>query len=132
MKTLSIPQVGSKVRVTTRYKDIYIYAKNPYRDQVYEGEVVNPDKWMDTDSFKVFTGNPELPYSIISASNVHDVKYITGGSGRAVKSDIKTFTVKGSKGEVYTVTQTGTRWNCSCVGFQFRRQCKHIKEKQNA
>jgi len=132
MKTLSIPQVGSKVRVTTRYKDIYIYAKNPYREQVYEGEVVNPDKWMDTDSFKVFTGNPNLPYSVISASNVSDVKYITGGSGRAVKSDVKTFSVTGSKGEVYTVTQTGTRWNCSCVGFQFRRQCKHIKEKQGA
>ena len=132
MKTLSIPQVGSKVRVTTRYKDIYIYARNPYREQVYEGEVVNPDKWMDTDSFKVFTGNPDLPYSVISASNVSDVKYITGGAGRAVKSDVKTFSVKGSKGEVYTVTQTGTRWSCSCVGFQFRRQCKHIKVKQGA
>jgi len=132
MKTLSIPQIGSRVRVTTRYREIYIHATSPFKDRVLEGEIVNPDKWMDQDNFKLFTGNPEFPYSIINVNNVHDIKYLTGGSGRSLVNDTKTFTVKGSKGDTYTVTQVGTRWTCTCHGFQFRRSCRHIKEKQDA
>lgn len=132
MKTLSIPSIGSRVLVTTRYRDIYIFAKSPFRDRTFEGEVVPSDKWMDQDNFKLFTGNPDFPYSVINVNNVHDIKYIQGQAGKSVKSDVKTFTIKGSKGDSYTVTQAGTKWSCSCVGFQFRRQCKHVKEAQNA
>jgi uncharacterized Zn finger protein len=26
------------------------------------------------------------------------------------------------------VTRNGKGWNCTCPGFQFRRQCKHVSE----
>lgn len=46
-----------------------------------------------------------------------------------------TYQVKGSKGNMYTVTQRGNVWNCECRGYQFRRDCKHIqnlrKEKES-
>ena len=35
--------------------------------------------------------------------------------------------VKGSNGDTYYVTNG----KCSCKGFQFRGQCKHVKEMEN-
>jgi hypothetical protein len=130
MKTLKLPDLGSRVRVTTRHKEIYIYATSPWRDTAYEGVVVSSNKWDQPGTFKLHTGNPDWPDSVISMDSVHDIKYLSGQAGRAVSVGTKSWTVTGSKGDVYTVTQTGTRWNCTCSGFQFRRACKHVKEKQ--
>ena len=41
--------------------------------------------------------------------------------------DTKSIEVKGSKGQKYTVTKTGSTWKCECRGFAFRRDCKHIQ-----
>ena len=40
--------------------------------------------------------------------------------------------IKGSKGNVYTVSiDENGRGNCTCSGFAFRRSCKHIEEVKN-
>jgi hypothetical protein len=39
----------------------------------------------------------------------------------------KSWTVSGSKGDKYIVEKTDTGYNCSCSGFRFRGQCKHIE-----
>jgi len=36
--------------------------------------------------------------------------------------------VSGSKGDLYIVTLEDGVYNCSCPGFKFRGNCKHIKE----
>ena len=36
--------------------------------------------------------------------------------------------VVGSKGEIYIVEKTETSYNCSCAGFRFRGDCKHVKQ----
>lgn len=36
--------------------------------------------------------------------------------------------VAGSKGEIYVVEKTETSYNCSCTGFRFRGDCKHVKQ----
>ena len=36
--------------------------------------------------------------------------------------------VKGSKGDEYRVTENRGEWSCSCSGFRFRGQCRHITE----
>ncbi len=36
--------------------------------------------------------------------------------------------VKGSSGKEYQITKVGSRYSCSCPGFQFRNKCKHIEE----
>ena len=39
----------------------------------------------------------------------------------------RVFEVKGSKGDVYKVTELNGNLSCSCSGFRFRGDCKHVK-----
>jgi hypothetical protein len=38
--------------------------------------------------------------------------------------------VAGSRGDVYKVTEVRGEWSCTCSGFRFRSDCKHIKQVQ--
>lgn len=42
----------------------------------------------------------------------------------------RTWLVSGSKGSTYTVTEADRGLVCTCSGFQFRGQCKHINQVQ--
>ena len=46
--------------------------------------------------------------------------------------DEKNWTVKGSKGNFYTVRLKGGQYTCTCAGFGWRRKCRHITEIKNA
>ncbi len=41
------------------------------------------------------------------------------------------WSVKGSKGNVYTVKLSQGVYSCSCPGYGFRRKCRHITEIKN-
>jgi hypothetical protein len=45
-------------------------------------------------------------------------------------SNYGVFTVTGSKGDKYTVTFSGSEGpaHCTCPGFKFRQNCKHIEQ----
>lgn len=38
----------------------------------------------------------------------------------------KTWSVTGSRGDIYTVTDTADGLVCSCSGFKFRGRCRHV------
>ncbi len=38
------------------------------------------------------------------------------------------WSVKGSKGNAYCVVERNGSWGCSCVGYGYRRKCRHIDE----
>lgn len=46
--------------------------------------------------------------------------------------DEKRWTVKGSKGNHYTVRLKSGQYTCTCAGFGWRRKCKHIEGIKNA
>ena len=39
---------------------------------------------------------------------------------------VKYYKIQGSGNNIYTLTIRGTQKSCSCPGYQFRRQCKHL------
>lgn len=40
----------------------------------------------------------------------------------------RVWTVKGSKGDEYRITEHGGNLSCTCSGFRFRGDCKHVKD----
>ena len=50
----------------------------------------------------------------------------------SARPEVRTYEVKGSTGNTYTVVDNGGTWTCTCPGFGWRRKCRHIGEVQNA
>lgn len=46
----------------------------------------------------------------------------------AEKPQGRVIEVQGSRGDVYRVTELDGRWTCTCSGFKFRGDCKHVKQ----
>lgn len=41
---------------------------------------------------------------------------------------MREWSVTGSKGSTYCVVERDGAWGCSCVGYGYRRKCRHINE----
>ena len=48
------------------------------------------------------------------------------GYPQADLSENGSWEIPGSKGNLYKVNLRSGQWTCDCVGFGFRRKCKHI------
>ena len=129
---MQIPAIGSLVRVTTRYPSNLLGKE--FDDNTTVGRVVPiPVYWKHEsgNTFAVETGKSYHPISLIYAHRVIDLQILEGKAlNKTEFSKLLTIqaTVAGSKGNVYNVTSTGGVWSCTCTGFQFRNQCKHIAQ----
>ena len=128
--TVAVPKVGSRVRVTTMYPNHVVYRgdTNGYVTYVREGIVVQ-SIFRDPFMFAVKTGAPEHPVSEFNAKSQHVVKieYIVGGANQ-VATETKAWKVKSEDGKrVYLVQRIAGKYTCTCTGFEFRKDCKHIK-----
>jgi len=93
----------------------------------YEGDEVKCGKWedpnevlcltTDIDFFPVRSIQRKWIYSIDGNSVLHV----------PIKKETVTKIIKGSKGQEYVVT-IGAKKSCTCPGFTFRGDCKHVKE----
>ena len=85
--------------------------------------------WLKPYVFAV--SNPAHPngFSVITLSNVVDIR---DANGRELKfttdSSVKVWSVAGSKGNKYTVTREDGEYRCTCPGFFYRKNCRHITE----
>ena len=127
--TVAVPKVGSRVRVTTMYPNHVVYRNdtNGYVTYVREGIVVQ-SIFRDPFMFAVKTGAPEHPVSEFNAKSQHVVKieYLTG-SATQVATDKKAWKVKSTDGKkFYIVERVNGKFSCTCTGFEFRKDCKHV------
>jgi hypothetical protein len=124
---MNIPLVGSVVQVTTKHPEIFYFSAEKYRLNTITGTVLKSEKWMGPAQFSVATGNPNFPVSIIDASNVHKLDVLTGSSKKiTAQGDERVFKVHSkSTQKDYIVTVKGIKLQCTCVGFEYRKHCKH-------
>jgi hypothetical protein len=118
--------VGDVVTVQVRdSRNPAVYAAGVVRAvNQYTGTIVPTLKGFGKDVLCLATGDSIFPVRVIERSR------IIGLSDAVVtEPKTKTFIVKGSKpGSTYTVTNDSSHWSCTCVGFGFRKDCKHIRE----
>jgi hypothetical protein len=126
----AIPPVGSKIRVTTRFQNHYYLTadKQPFVDNVYEGVVLPAWKHDQPFTFNM-TGTKDFPERNISLERVVALKILSGGAAKKLEKNlkVKAFKVE-SKGNIYLVTKADMKYTCTCVGFQYHKNCKHVKE----
>jgi hypothetical protein len=123
----SIPTVGSVIRVTTRHPNYYyLTAKSqPWTEITHEGTVVPGGKWDNPNTF-CMTGDVHIAIRNIALHSVIQLEILKGSSRKVASTGIRAFRVKSAKNS-YTVTLNATRFSCTCVGFQYHRNCRHTK-----
>ena len=116
-----------KVR-NTFFGKAHLYASGVQREfNYYEGEMVATPKWVDYPAIALSTGLKKFPFRIIAKADIAEIDGVVSKPEVKV-AKVRTFEIKGSKGDVYTVNIGEKHSDCTCVAYQFRRSCKHIKE----
>jgi len=99
---------------------------NPINE--YTGQILPNPKWIASDAICISTGDLQFPFRVIDRDRIVGLD-ISLALPRELKLNRATFIVNGSKpGTTYTVTRDDTQWSCTCVGFGFRKDCKHVRE----
>lgn len=115
------------VRVLNANGDkIVLYASGVINEfNEYTGKIVPNPKWVSSDSICLSTGDTQFPFRIIDRERIIGL----GEAAPVAAPRSETFLVQGSKpGTTYTVTRDGSHWSCTCVGFGFRKDCKHVRK----
>jgi hypothetical protein len=118
--------VGDVVTVQVRdSRNPAVYAAGVVRAvNQYTGTIVPTLKGFGKDVLCLTTGDSIFPVRVIERNRI-----IGLADAVVTEPKIKTFIVKGSKpGSSYTVTNDNSHWSCTCVGFGFRKDCKHVRE----
>jgi hypothetical protein len=82
--------------------------------------------WAEADTVCLLTDCDNVPNRVISISKI--LSAVKLGSSVAETPQTPTWAVAGSRGSVYTVRMEHKKLTCSCPGFQFRGQCRHIEQ----
>ena len=122
--------VGNEV--TIKVKNVMWPVRHRYANgvagpefNVYTGTIVR-EKWFGADEIGITTGNPSFPFRRIHRSRIVEVNSATIDY-TPVKSAREVITVQGSKGNSYVVTKEDGKASCTCVGYSFRKTCKHTQ-----
>lgn len=123
---MKVPTVGSVVKVRAKFHQGPSMIPTQAAFTVFEGKILPSYKWL-TDREFCMSGDKDFPIRVISMNAIEDIQLLSGEL-KEVNTDNEVFIVDGSKGNKYTVTRSKAKWTCTCPGFGFRGQCKHISE----
>lgn len=123
-KVYAKPQIGKVVTVTTFHS--FFNSRN-----TYTGTVCASASYDDPQSFRLSTGDRQFPLRVIDLDVVTNLAYEDGTKGvqtEKKKVEVNAWQVKSDsrKGGFYTVTRSGDHFACTCVGYGFRRSCRHV------
>jgi len=121
----------NQVTVRTRLYQPSFHRADSYCEHEITGEFLNTVKWLKPDELAIT--NPQHPngFSIIQKKNILWMRDLAGKKSTVtVDPDYKQWTVKGSKGNEYLVIRQKGQYNCTCPGFTYRHNCRHITEVQ--
>jgi hypothetical protein len=129
-KMFSKPSIGKRLTVTTEYPKKG-FAPNVTSTHTKSGVVVKSEHYDDPSSFRLATGDRNFPISVVPLDFVKGIIYEDGSKGDMKQEKIITVTaweVKSDsrKGGSYTVTKDGNHYSCTCLGFQYRKSCRHV------
>ena len=106
---------------TTDYRDSVpngIYLLNDSKSKMYAF------KAKGTEAIKVFKNSIRID-TRGRKFVLNPVQFKTGV--KEEEPEGKVYEVKGSKGDIYKVTDVNGNLSCTCSGFKFRGDCKHVK-----
>jgi hypothetical protein len=128
MKTMMVPKIGSYVEVVVdnSFANSIMLPEAKHREpplRRISGTVIASPRRME-DYLTILNLNNKVTNCI--ARNLIVSINDTPVDKVPVTAD-KVFTVKN-----YTIRQDGIskRWSCSCIGFQYRKHCKHVEQCQ--
>lgn len=125
---VKIPNPGSRVRVTTKHRNIYYldYLTKPFNLFTYEGVVLPAENRDHPYTFSI-TGDAKMTRRNIAIDNVVSIELLSGSLKESKMVDnVRVFKVK-AKANIYTVIKNGSKYTCDCLGFQYRKNCRHTK-----
>ena len=126
------PKIGMEVTVKVRnaMADFrHLYASDVISEYLtFTGKVVTNEKWL-TNHLSITTGIKSFPVRSIDMARVVSINGVKSKSVKAAVSKTRTWIVAGSRGQNYIVTEENGRRSCTCPGYHYRSNCKHILTK---
>ena len=130
----SMPEAGCRIAITFAFPS-YVLGHEGISKTTITG-IVEPATKFTPPNFVRLVTDFDSPVRIreIPLHRITGIEYNDGrAAGREVAhDDTRTWVVEGSRGSRYSVVRTKNSWTCTCPGFQFRKNCKHITELKNA
>jgi len=90
------------------------------------GDIIPNTRWVDDEHICFMTEDKYTPLRIIKKANI--VSQNVPVIAVAKKPTVSSWKIAGSKNNIYTVRLNNGHYDCECVGFSFRKDCKHIHE----
>ena len=129
MSKFNVPTVGSIITVSTYYKSNVIGRTEADDTTTYENvPVLAPQSWTPSGAFCIPAENePFIKFRTIAIDKVTDL-IINKGSTADSKHGTIVVPIAGSNDNIYSVVVTdGVAKSCDCKGFQYRRNCRHMR-----
>jgi hypothetical protein len=132
------PKFGQHIRVISDWSRYLAgFAPGVPRIHVHEGIVRDSASYDELGTFRLFTQDKFDPIKVVCMEYVTRIEYIPGETGeappdmvaaaeQAEQPVVGSYEVKGSKGDIYVVTRTGSKFECTCPAGVHGRNCKHV------
>ena len=130
----SKPKIGSKIAITFAFPSHVLGYEGQMVSTQLTGTVLQETKHTPPNCMCLLVADSDVAIREIPMERVTALAYMDGSQveREAVKNNIQEWQVDGSRGSVYNVIRNQSRWTCTCPGFQFRKNCRHITELKNA